>query len=486
MKQPLPRSLLPALAAGVLMAACASGDGLHPDAQPQDPSVLGAKDSLAALPATADGWPVGAWWRTYGDPQLDLLVGAALAGSPSLATARVRIEQAVALASAADAGRQPQLGGGASVDRQRYSEHGIFPPPIAGATLTTATLAASFSYEFDFWGRQRAALEAALSRARAAAIEAEAAKLTLAAAVARSYVELEHQYALLDAAEASLRQREQIRDLTALRSGAGLDTQVELHQSSSALFAARTDLAAARERIALLKNELAALVGQGPDRGLTIARPKLGPGPAAALPVSLPAVLLGRRPDIVAQRLRVEAAGGDIAVARARFYPNINLTALLGLQSVGLDRLLMGANRIFETGAALSLPIFDGGRLRANLAARDADYDLAVEQYNSTLVEALRDVADQVNSWHAIALQSTEQSQAQAEVEEAYRLALLRYRGGLSSYLAVLSIESQVLAQQRIAADLRARRLIASIGLTRALGGGFRDGPAPTAKRSQP
>ena len=486
MKLLFPRSHLVALAASALLAACASGDGLQPGARALDLGALAAQDSLAALPTAVDGWPAGEWWKAYGDPQLDLLVDAALAGSPSLAIARARIEQAVALAGAADAARQPQLVGGASVDRQRFPERGLFPPPIAGATLTTGTLAANFSYEFDFWGRQQSALEAALSRARAAAIEAEAAKLTLAAAVAHSYVELEHQYALLDVAQDALKQREQIRALTALRSSAGLDAEVELHQSAATLFAARSDLAAASERITLLKNELAALVGQGPDRGVNIARPKLGPGPAAALPANLPAVLLGRRPDIVAQRLRVEAAGGDIAAARARFYPNINLTALLGMQSVGLDRLLMGGNRIFETGAALNLPIFDGGRLRANLAARDADYDLAVEQYNSTLVAALRDVADQVNSWHAIDLQSTEQRQAQAEAEKAYRLALLRYRGGLSSYLSVLGSESQLLAQQRAGADLRARRLMASIGLCRALGGGFQDGPAPLASRTQP
>jgi NodT family efflux transporter outer membrane factor (OMF) lipoprotein len=474
MKPPSRRSTLVAIVAlsgAALLAACASPAGLQPGAQPLDAAGLAAQDSLAA--ATTGAWPAADWWKAYGDPQLDALIGEAQAGSPSLAAARARIEQADALAAAAGAERRPQVGAAASVDRQRYSENGIFPPPIAGSTLTSGTLALNFSHDFDFWGRHRAALEAALSRARAAAFEGEAARLALAVGVARSYVELDHQYALLDVAEAALKQREQVRGLTESRVGAGLETKVELRQAASAVYAARTDIAAGNERIALLKDELAALLGEGPDRGLGIARPQLGTAPAAALPASLPAQLLGRRPDIAAQRLRVEAAGGDIAAAHARFYPNVNLSAFLGLQAVGLDQLRKAGSRVSDIDAAISLPIFDGGRLRANLAGRDADYDLAVDQYNAALVDALRDVADQLNSWRAIDRQSAEQGQAQSEAEEAYRLALLRYKEGLSSYLTVLSVESQVLVQQRLAADLRGRRLATSIGLTRALGGGF-------------
>jgi len=360
------RSLPSALAGAALVAACVSFDGLQPSARPRNAAALPLQGSVAAVASSAGGWPSRDWWKAYGDPQLNALIGEALASSPTLALARARIEQADALASAVDA---------------------------------------------------------------------------------------------------------------------GLETKVELHQAVSAVFEARADVVATRERIALLGHELAALAGQGPDRGLRLSRPRLNLGPAAALPVRLPAELLGRRPDIVAQRLRVESASSDIAAARAGFYPNINLNALLGFQSVGLDQLLRSGSRVAGAAVAVSLPIFDGGRLRSNLAGRNADYDLAVEQYNGTLVEALRDVADQVNSWHAIDLQRSEQSRAQTEVEEAYRLATLRYQGGLSSYLSVLSVESQMLAQQRLADALRARRLTASIGLARALGGGFQ-GDSPSAREA--
>lgn len=459
----------------LFLAACASSKGLQPTASLRNSAELSARDTLAGIQADVASWPGRDWWKAYADPQLDALIDQALAGSPTLATARARIAQADALASAADAGRQSQLGFGAGIDRQRYTREGIFPPPVAGSTYTTGQIALNFKHEFDFWGRQQAVLEAALSRARATAVEAEAARLALTVAVARSYVELDRQYAMLDVAKALLKQRERFRDLVVLRKSAGLDNEADQHQSESAVFSARTDVAAAMERITLLGGELAALSGSGPDRGLTIARPRMSLGPAAKLPTQLASELLGRRPDVLAQRLRVQAASRDISAAQARFYPNVDLTALFGFQSINLDHLLMGRNRIVDGGAVLSLPIFDGGRLRANLRVRNADYDLAVEQYNSTLVEAMRDVADQFNSWRAIDAQCAEQSRAQAEAEAAYRLALLRYQGALSNYLAVLSVESQVLAQQRMAADLRARRLIASIGLSRALGGGFQD-----------
>jgi NodT family efflux transporter outer membrane factor (OMF) lipoprotein len=466
-------SLPMAAAIASVLAACATPAGLAPQATQRDVATLASKDSLAA-PAPA-AWPGSQWWIAYGDPQLDALVAEALAGSPTLAVARSRIAQAEAVAEAAGAARMPTLAAGATADRQRYSENGIFPPPIAGSTLTTGAVAMNFNYEFDFWGRERAALDAALSRARAAAVEGEAARLALAVAVVQAYVELEHQYALQDVAEASRKQREQVRDLTQSRVGAGLETKVELRQSASQVFAARTEVAAAEERVALLRDQLAALLGQGPDRGFAIARPQLAAGAATGLPADLPAQLLGRRPDIVAERLRVEAAGRDIAAARARFYPSVNLGAMVGLQSVGLDLLRKSGSRVFDVNGGISLPLFDGGRLRANLSLQDAAYDEAVEQYNATLVGALRDVADQINSWRAIDRQDEEQKQALSEAEEAYRLAMLRYQEGLSSYLTVLTVESQVLAQRRLAADLRARRLGASIGLARALGGGFHD-----------
>jgi len=183
--------------------------------------------------------------------------------------------------------------------------------------------------------------------------------------------------------------------------------------------------------------------------------------------------LLGRRPDVVATRLRAQAAARDIDSQRAQFYPDINLSALVGLQSITLSKLADPASGIPSAGVALRLPILDGGRLRGELAARNADYDLAVEQYNQTLADALREVVDQLTSLRSVNVQRGEVENALASAEEAYRLAVTRYKAGIGSLLSVLSAETSVLEQRGLRADLQSRELALSINLIRALGGGY-------------
>jgi NodT family efflux transporter outer membrane factor (OMF) lipoprotein len=187
----------------------------------------------------------------------------------------------------------------------------------------------------------------------------------------------------------------------------------------------------------------------------------------------VPADLLGRRPDIVASRWRVEAAGRDIASAKAEFYPDVNLTALVGVQSVSLSRLMQSGSAIPTAGAALRLPILEGGRLRGALAGRDAEYDQAVEQYNQALSDALREVVDQLASLRSVQTQHAQAQEALASAEDAYGLAVTRYKAGIGSLLQVISVETQVLEQRALRAELRARELALSINLIRALGGGF-------------
>jgi NodT family efflux transporter outer membrane factor (OMF) lipoprotein len=193
------------------------------------------------------------------------------------------------------------------------------------------------------------------------------------------------------------------------------------------------------------------------------------------LPSALPADLLGRRPDVVAQRWRVEAAHRDVDSAKAQFYPNVNLAALVGVQTVSYGKLLSPDSRIPLAGAAITLPIFDGGRLRGNLGARDADYDLAVEQYNQTVLDAVREVVDRLASLRSVGTQNAEARTGLSAAEEAYGVAVARYRAGLGNYLQVLSAETQVLDQRNLQAELRYRELDLSIDLIRALGGGFEE-----------
>ena len=188
---------------------------------------------------------------------------------------------------------------------------------------------------------------------------------------------------------------------------------------------------------------------------------------------SLPAALIGRRPDLVAARWRVEAARRDIANAKAQFYPNINLVASAGFLALGAARFLDVGSRNLSLGPAFSLPIFDGGRLRANLAGKDADYDAAVEQYNQTLVDAVKDVADQIVSLQSVKAQLADSELARVKTEQAYDVAQIRYKAGLATYLTVLSAQTAVLAQQRADTELKGRVADLEIGLIRALGGGY-------------
>ncbi|MBE0623123.1 MAG: efflux transporter outer membrane subunit, partial [Burkholderiales bacterium] len=430
-------SAVAAIAAALLAAGCANYDGLATKAVPADAAALAASATLSAATVSA-AWPAANWWQRFGDPQLDALIAEALAGNPGMGSARARVDRALALAASAGAARFPQASAGASVTRQRYSSNGIFPPPIAGSWHTQTDLAASFGYEFDLWGRNRAAYEAALGQTRAAEVDAYAVRLLLAANVARAYVQLGRSFEQLQLARDTLAQRQSMFELTQQRVAAGLDSEVELKQAEGSIPAARQRIAQLGEEVALGRNLLAALAGQGPDRGLAITRPHLQQQ-AIALPAVLPADLLGRRPDVVAQRWRVESARRDIDAAKGQFYPNVNLSALVGVQSISFAKLLSVRSENPAFGPALRLPLFDGGRLRGNLAAKDAEYDLAVGQYNQTLVDAMHEVVDQLASLKSVDAQRAELEHALASARSAHALASARYRAGLASYLQVLA-----------------------------------------------
>jgi len=428
-------------------------------------------------------WPADGWWRAYGDVQLDGLIDEALKGSPTLAEARARLDKAKATVGQSRAGLLPSLSAQASAveDKQSYN-YGIPPLFVPHGYNDYGQTELNFSYEFDFWGKNRNALAASVSEARAAQADAAEARLTLSTAVAAAYSDLARLYAEREVALRSVKSRQETLDLVTRRVADGLDTQAEEQQAEAGPHSARADLAAIDEQIVETRNRIAALLGDGPDRGLALKPPAEPAIKAFGLPPRLAADLIGRRPDVVAARWRAEAAAKRIGVAKAQFYPDVNLVADIGFQALGLRNLFASGSDIGQVGPAVTLPIFEGGRLVANLHGARADYDEAVAVYDGALVQALHDVADAAAAERALGSRLKESRSALAAYEEAYRIARLRYEGGLADYQTVLLAEDSVLQARRTVVDLEARAFDLDIQLVKALGGGY--APAASMARS--
>jgi NodT family efflux transporter outer membrane factor (OMF) lipoprotein len=406
---------------------------------------------------------------------LHALLDEALAGSPTLEQARARIAAASAYSETAKANTMPQVGASYSWTRQRYSENALVPPPYAGSWQSENKGLLSASYDLDLWGKNREALRAAVSEVEASKADAEAVRLALDTSIARTYNEFARLYALRDIAQNEVDERAQIVRITAGRIANGLDTEVERKTAEADLASSRATLTRLDGRIVVTRYQIAALLGKGPDRGLSIERPQLGIGDEVRLPGNLPADLVSRRPDIVAARWRVDAMTHDIKEAKAEFYPDINLSASLGLDAFGFGRFLTAASRTMSAGPAIHLPIFDGGALRAQLKGRYADFDYAVATYNQTLVTALSDVATQLSQIHSTDAQLVDADTAQDAAHSAQRLALTQYRAGLANQLTVLNAETNALAAERAVANLKMDRRDQQIALAAALGGGYTD-----------
>ena len=473
MKTSIPLSVALGAMLYAVLAGCVSRGDWHatPAIAPQN---LIANRTLANATVAPEAWPTDTWWTGYGDPQLDALIAESFEGSPSLEIAQARLRSAQSQATRAKAAREPTTTVDAQVTKQRFPENGLYPPPYAGSFVTQGQLALDFSYEIDFWGRNREALASARATVQAAEADKAAARLALAVAVARAYFQLNLSYAFLDVTQANLAQQLSILDLTRQRVAAGLENTARVKQSEGQVALVRASVDATQANIDTTRNAIAALVGVGPDRGLDLQRPQLTAPANIMLPSTLPVDLLGRRPDVTAARWRVEAAARGVAASEAAFYPNVNLVAFAGLQAVGLSKLFDANDAIVGGGPAFSLPVFNRGQLRGALEAQQAQYDLSVGQYNQSLIDAIHDVADVMTNWAATDKETADARVALEAAQNSYDLTRQRYSAGLDNYLSVLSAENQMFLAQALIAELQSRRLTTSTDLIRALGGGYK------------
>ena len=374
----------------------------------------------------------------------------------------------------------PEVTGTAAFNEAKQSYNYLMPRqavPNGWKDYGLATL--NLSWELDFWGKNRAALAAATSEQQAAQAEVAQTRLVLSTSVATAYAQLVHLYTVRDTAEAALAIRAKTVELFRQRHQFGLETLASVRQVEARKASADGQLQTIDEYIALQRNGIAALLGAGPDRGLAIGRPAPSFAVGTGLPPNLALDLLGRRPDIVAARLRTEAAAKRIDQQKAGFYPSVNLMAFVGVQSLGIDKLTRPGSDIGSIGPAISLPIFNTERLQGQLRGAHAEYDAAVSIYNATLANALREVADAATSRKALDGELTAAFAAVSAAKEAHDIVSKRYQGSLATYLDVLSAEDQLILAQRGLADIATRAMALDIAMVRALGGGYQSADKP-------
>ena len=428
-------------------------------------------------------WPAPEWWKRYQDSTLDQLIELGGANSPSLATAHARYDsarQSVRLA-AAESGAHVQAN--ADGNRQRLSDNGLFPPQLLGFTwYNQFDLGLQASYTFDWWGKQRDAVEAAMDQAHAALADRSAAALMLASSIADAYFGWqsdENRLLLAKDKEAAV---ESAARVTGARVRADLDSEDELNNSDLALAAAREQIAALEGSAKLRVVAIAALVGRsiGELPPLTV---KPLPSIPGALPDDVKIDLISRRADITASRWRVEAAEKSLASARADFYPDVTVNALLGVSSLDVGKLLEYGSRVPQVSAAIHLPIFDAGRLKARYGGAQAAIDSAVSSYQDTVVSAARDVATQATTRAQL---QAERVQRAKQVDAALRMthtAAARVRQGITDARSELMATESWLEQRDALMQLDSAALSTDIALQRALGGGY-ESPQKLARSS--
>ena len=458
---------LPAIVAltTVLLAGCAA-PSIHPEVASLQAGALGL--GPAPAPVIAD-----AWWTGFGDPQLDRIMTDALDASPTLAAALARIRIAEAEVSGQRAGARPHLDIDAQDQLTRLSSKYTIPPPYGGTTRWVGTAQGNFSWTLDFWGQQAAMVDQARKSARAASLDAAAARLALAGSVAQTYVELVRAERLEAIAASFVTSREKSLELVRSRIRNQLASRFDERAADTLLAQARQAQVRAAGQRETIVHALAALAGRGADYYPSIGRTSLILDTALPLPQTLPADLLGRRPDLLAGLARIDAAAAGRKVARTAYYPNVNLLGLAGLQALGIGALFSAGASTYGLGPSLHLPIFEGGKLRADYAGATGQLDLATADYDTAVLRAVREAADSISQVRTSAADAAEQARLLEALQDVVRLDRTRTGAGLGSQLDILDSGTRLLAAQQTAVDIAANGTISRVQLLVALGGGF-------------
>ncbi|MGJ7914519.1 efflux transporter outer membrane subunit [Massilia sp. LXY-6] len=480
MFKPVIKTVLAAAVAALLSACGTVGPDFKAPAGVATPAwrhaQAGQPDQAARLPAD--------WWSVFGDQTLSALEQRALHDNPNVRAAAQRLVQAQAQLGVVRAGQLPSVSVGAGVSNSRTSAEtsqglALGHRSIAGNNYQAG---ANLSWELDLWGRVRRVVEASDAQALAAQDDRDAVLLMLSSQVATTYWQLRGLDAELAILRNALATRRESQALIEARFNAGLSNELDVSRTRIERANAEADLHEAQRQRNTLEHGLSVLVGASPSAPLIAAsqdaalQDQVLPQPPN-IPVGLPASLLGQRPDLAASVAGLKAFNAQVGVAEGAFYPALSLTGNFGYASESLRNLAQGSARQFSVGPlALSLPVFDAGRNRANLKLAQARYDEAVANHEARLLTALREVEDALSDVEQRQQQGEVQAQAQQAASRALLVAQARYERGVSTYLDVTDAQRSTLAADRAAAQIRTQRLLAAVSVARALGGGWTQG----------
>jgi NodT family efflux transporter outer membrane factor (OMF) lipoprotein len=474
----MPRGYLPLVCLACLslvITACSIGPQYT---RPEVQVPAAYKESLPLSFKAADGWKVaqpsddvsrGKWWEVFQSPELNALQEQVDISNQTLAIAEAQLRAARAAIGVAWASLFPTVAGTASASGAHQSENrpGVTNP--SSRTRADYLLSLDAAYEIDVWGRIRRNIEASTASAQASAADLETARLSIHAELAVSYFILRGLDAQRQLLDFTITAFERAVALTINRYDAGVASQAEVLQARTQLENTRAQATDVGVQRAQFEHAIAILLGQPPAAFSLPPTPITGSPPA--IPLSLPSELLERRPDIASAERRVAAANAQIGIAEAAFYPTVTLRSVVGLESSSLTNLFSWPSALWSLGAAVVEIVFDGGRRQAVTEQARAAYDATVALYRQTVLTAFQSVEDTLSTLRILEEEATQQARAVQVAEAALLLALNRYKGGITTYLEVVVVQSAALTAERIAIDLLTRRMAATVQLIKALGG---------------
>lgn len=459
---------LTALAAALWLAGCASPAAIDPASLPPVPDTF--KEATATPNAQwaptppAEAQPRGSWWKAFGDPVLDDLAERAGRQNSSVQAAAARLAQARALLGRAQADRLPQVG--VSAGAQRFSN-----PDTGWQPANLGSAGASVAYEADLFGRLSSAAQAASLDAQSREALLQSARLAAQADVAQAYFQLRALDVERGIVGDTLTAHRNTLRLVESRQRAGDIAELDVARVRTELAATESEALALDARRALLEHAVAVLVGEPASRFSLV--PAAWDAALPSVPAGVPSTVLARRPDVAAALSQMQAAQQRVGVAQAAWFPSLSLTASGGYASPELSDVFKWSARSWAVGALLSLPLFDGGRRQAGVEAAQAELEGGLVAYRQQVLVALREVEDELASLRLLAEQAQAQARAVDSASLATRLSASRYRNGLVSQLELLDAQRSELRSRRQAVQVKVAQYQATIGLIRALGGGW-------------